>query len=77
MRIVFPAVGITPGVNGQGIGQPFVSGQVLAERVGQCDLVFRLEVTWKCEVRAQIQAAVCSLEQVRCIPVVARIVLRP
>lgn len=77
MRIVFPAVGIMAGVNGQRVRQPFVRSELLGERVSECDLVFRFEITWEREVRTQIQAAVRPLEQVRCVPVVAWVVLRP
>lgn len=65
------------GVNGQRVRQPFIRREFLGERVSECDLVLRFEITWEREVGAQIQAAVCPLEQVRCVPVVACVVLRP
>ena len=77
MRIVFPAVAVMAGVNGQGVGQPFIRRELLGERVSECDLVFRFEITREREVGAQVQPAVCPLEQVGCIPVVACVLLRP
>lgn len=77
MRIVFPAVGIMAGVNGQRVRQPFVRRELLGEGVSECDLVFWFEITWEREVRTQIQTAVRPFEQIRCVPVIARIVLRP
>ena len=47
MRIVFPAVGVMSGVNGQRVRQPFVRRELLGERVSECDLVFRFEITWR------------------------------
>jgi hypothetical protein len=63
MRIVFPAVGIMAGVNGQRVRQSLVRRKLLGEGVSQRDLVFRFEITREREVRTQIQAAVRSLEQ--------------
>lgn len=75
MRIVFPSVAVVAGVNGQGVRQPFIRREFLGERASECDLVFRFEATRERDVRTWIQAAVCPLEQVRCVPVVARVVL--
>jgi hypothetical protein len=77
MRIVFPAVGIMAGVNGQRVRQPLVRRELLGERMRQRDLVIGRQVAWKREVGAQIQATVGSLEQIGSIPVLARIVSNP
>jgi hypothetical protein len=60
MRIVFLAVSVVAGVNGQ-VRQPFIRREFLGERVGECDLVFRFEATREREVRPQIEAAVNPL----------------
>jgi hypothetical protein len=45
MRIVFPALSVVAGVNGQSVRQPFIRRELLSERVSECNLVFRFEPT--------------------------------
>jgi hypothetical protein len=74
VRIVLVPVRVVAGVNGQRIGQRFIRGKLLGERVRQFDLVVRLQVARQREVGADIQTTIRALEQVGRIPVLARLV---
>jgi len=75
--VVLLPVGVSAGVDRQGVRQLFFGGKLLRERLRQGDLLVNLKIARQGEISAEVQAPVLTLVQIGTVPVLSRIVFSP